>query len=252
MSVDIGRMLSEGVERTISRNGLLLAAIFYAVSLPNAVVSGDINRQAGMGQAQPMMGSPPEVGLSFGLAAALGLVLSLASLVVTVGAMRTFVSEKRETLDAADFTDDLLLVVVNLVVGGILFGIAVGLGTLLLVIPGLFLLTSLFFWNYHVVVEGDNFLDAFANSWELTRGNRLELFALGVLVVVINAIVGFVFSIPAIVLPTVAGFLLGQVGSTIANVFVLATASRTFVHLTGRQRETRTTRERSDPGHAVE
>lgn len=251
MSVAIGRMLSEGVERTVSRNGLLLAAIFYAVSLPSAVVSGGVNRQAGMG-TQPTMGSPPEVGLPFGLAAGLALVLSLASLVVTVGAMRTFVSENRETLDADDFTDDLPLVVVNLVVGGFLFGLAVGLGTLLLVVPGLFLLTSLFFWNYHVVVEGDSFVDGFANSWELTRGNRLELFVLGVVAVVINALVGLVFSIPGIVLPTVVGFLVGQVGSTVANVFVLATASRTFVHLTGRKGGGRKTRAASDPGHAVE
>jgi hypothetical protein len=237
MSVDIGALVGEGIDRTTDRNGLLIAAIFYVLAVPSALISAGANRQAGMGPAQPGMGTAPDPGLGLGLIVVVGLVLTLASLVVTVGAIRTFVSEETETLDAGDFTDDLAVVVVNLVVGGLLFAIAVGIGFVLFVVPGLFLLTALFFWNYHVIVDGENFVEAFARSWELTSGHRLSLFGLGVVVVVINAAISYLFGLPNLVLPGVLGFLVSQVGSALGNVFVLATASRTFVALSGDRHE---------------
>jgi hypothetical protein len=64
---------------------------------------------------------------------------------------------------------------------GILFGIGVAIGFILIVIPGLILLT---FWSLGapaIVVEGIGPIDAFGRSWHLVRSNAWSVF--GVLLV---------------------------------------------------------------------
>lgn len=248
MTVDIGDVLREGFERTVTRNGVVFATLFFVLSVPYAAFSASVNRQFEAGS--PQTGAAPAFGLPVGVLAILGLVFGLASLVLTVGAIRTFVSEERETIHAEFFTRNILWVVANLVVGGIVFGFAVGIGFVLLIVPGLFLLVSLFFWNYRVIVEDENFVDGFATSWELTGGNRLTLFALGVVVVLVALVANVVSGIPAVLLPGPVGVLVGQAGSAVVQVFTLATASRAYVQLTGADGEPSSTT--AHRGHAVE
>jgi ABC-type multidrug transport system fused ATPase/permease subunit len=68
-----------------------------------------------------------------------------------------------------------------LIVAGILAGIAVGIGLLLLIVPGLFLLTIWAVVAPAIVIERTGALGAFGRSAELTKGNRWQVF--GVIVV---------------------------------------------------------------------
>lgn len=71
---------------------------------------------------------------------------------------------------------------------GILFGIGVTIGFVLLIVPGLILLT---FWSVGapaIVVEGIGPIDAFGRSWRLVRGNAWAVF--GVLLVVLLIVIG--------------------------------------------------------------
>ncbi len=77
---------------------------------------------------------------------------------------------------------------------GILFGIGVAIGFILIIIPGLILLT---FWSVGapaIVVEGIGPIDAFSRSWRLVRGEAWPVFgALLVtflIVLVVGAILG--------------------------------------------------------------
>ena len=72
-------------------------------------------------------------------------------------------------------------VIVPLIVAGILAGIAVGIGLLLLIVPGLFLLTIWAVVAPVVVLERKGAFDAFRRSRELVRGNGWQVF--GVIVV---------------------------------------------------------------------
>lgn len=237
MSVDIGGLVREGIERTTERNGLLLVGVLFVVGLLNGLFSASITRgmmpmQAGRpGMLQPG-GYAPSLGLSPVVAGVLSLLLGVVSILVTIGAVRTFVSEETEALPREHFTRNALWTVINLIVGGIVFGIAVGIGFLLLIVPGIFLLVSLFFWNVYVIVEDQNFIEGLQSSWALTGGNRLRLFALGVVVAVVGFAISVVFGIPGIVLPDAVGFVIVQIGSAITGVFTTATLSRTYVHLT--------------------
>jgi hypothetical protein len=68
-----------------------------------------------------------------------------------------------------------------LIVAGILAGIAIGLGLLLLIVPGLFLLTIWAVLAPVIVIERKDAMSSFGRSRELVRGHGWQVF--GVIVV---------------------------------------------------------------------
>ena len=241
MSVDIGQAIEEGGKRTVARNGLYLVAISWVLGIlnqlfGNTVAQGFMSQipsgAAPAGQfGQPTVG--PSLGLSAGVAWVLSLLVGALGIVVVLGAYRTFVTEDTESLPPERFTRNLGWAWVNLFIGWIIFWIVVGIGFVFLLIPGFFLLVSLLFWGVYVAVEDQNFVEGFQNSWGLTGGSRIMLFATGVVVVIVAIIVSWVFGIPRMAgLGGWIGLLVGQIGSALSLVFVLATIARTFLQLT--------------------
>lgn len=234
MSVTIEDALRGGFDRLVARNGLLLVAVFAIVGFVASLLSIDVS----LGIAQQYLSSTqlqgqagPRLGLPLAAAGGGMVLLMIGQLVVTVGAIRTFVSDERDRLVRDRFTRNIGWVVVNLVVGGIVFGIVVGLGLVALVIPGLFLLVSLFFWNFHVAIEDDNFIEGFKQSWSLTKGNRLMLFALGVIVVVLSMVVSFVGNIVSFVAPQIVALAVSSIVSGVIAVYSLATGADAYLQL---------------------
>ena len=62
----------------------------------------------------------------------------------------------------------------------LVMGLAVGLGTLLCILPGIFLAVRLFFVPLIVAVENVSFGEAFSRSWNMTKGNFWSLLLLGI------------------------------------------------------------------------
>ena len=240
MSVDIGQAIEDGGKRTVARNGLYLVAISWVVGVLGTLFGNTVSRDA----LQQMPGGPggpggmpfdpgavgPSLGLSPGVAGLLSFVVSLLGLVVGAAAVRTFVTEDTETLPGSRFTHNLGWLLVNLFVGYIVFAIVVGIGFVFLIVPGFFLLVSLWFWAVPVAVDDENFVAGFSESWSLTSGNRIMLFVLGVVVVIVGFVISVVFGIAAFAGGWV-GLLINQLGSAFATVFVLATTARAYVQL---------------------
>ena len=63
------------------------------------------------------------------------------------------------------------------------FGLLVGLGTCLCILPGIFVAVRLMFAPLIVAVEGASFGDAFRRSWEITKGSFWDLFLLGIVAI---------------------------------------------------------------------
>ena len=61
----------------------------------------------------------------------------------------------------------------------IVFGLIVGLGTCLCILPGIFLAIRLMFAPMLVAVDGVSFGEAFTRSWQMTKGSFWDLFLLG-------------------------------------------------------------------------
>jgi hypothetical protein len=108
---------------------------------------------------------------------------------------------------------------------GILFALGVTVGFLLLVVPGLILIT---FWSVGapaIVVEGIGPIEAFGRSWRLVRGNAWQVF--GVLLVVLLIVIGIGIILGAIATPIgdgeVSTWVASIVSATItAPIFAIA------------------------------
>ena len=98
---------------------------------------------------------------------------------------------------------------------GILYAIGVTIGFLLLVIPGLILIT---FWSVGapaIVVEGIGPIDAFGRSWRLVRGNAWPVF--GALLVVLLIVIGIGVVLGAIATPIGDGELATYIAAIISS-----------------------------------
>jgi uncharacterized membrane protein len=86
----------------------------------------------------------------------------------------------------------------------ILVGIAVGIGFLLLVLPGIFLLVRLYFYPF-AVAEGAGPIEAIQRSWDLTRGLFWKVFGFMIVAGLIMMAGVLVFGIGVLVAGPVVG-----------------------------------------------
>lgn len=110
--------------------------------------------------------------------------------------------------------------ILSLAVFGILFGIGVGIGFLLLIVPGLVLLT---FWSLGapaIVVERAGPLEAFGRSWRLVRGDAWSVFAALLVALLIVIAIGVVLA--AIATP------IGDAAIVIASILSTAVTAPVF------------------------
>ncbi|WP_380681252.1 hypothetical protein [Salinigranum sp. GCM10025319] len=255
MSLDISKALSDGFSRTFERNGLLLMVGFVllgaidAVAGQTSVAAGTrfLRRQLetlptgqGPGPGNPFAGpgglpgaEQTPLALPVPLPVALGLVAVVAVLAewVRIVGVRTLVSNETTTVPEEFLTRRALMATLNGVVGGIVVLILVVVGLLFLVVPGVFLALSFFFVRQEIAVEDRNFVDALSESWELTSGHRIELFALALVIVVIGFVVGLIgtgVGLAGIPLLTTA---VNTVVGAVTTVFGIAVAARAYVQL---------------------
>jgi hypothetical protein len=100
-------------------------------------------------------------------------------------------------------------VLLPLIAVSILAGIGIGIGFLLLIVPGLILLT---FWSVVApvtVIERPGVFTAFSRSWQLVRGHAWPVFGTIVLV--------FLLVIAAAIVAALIGAALGDVGRAILS-----------------------------------
>jgi hypothetical protein len=210
MSLDIGDAVGEGFSRSVARNALLLAVAFAVVALLTLVAQQTLNfvtleRTLEFYQEMPA-DERRELGVSDQDVAALKeqnrlaaryLVLALpippwaaTALFVAVAvlaeyasivAVRLFATDETERLPGEFARRNAALATLNGFVGGVVVWGIVGVGTLLFVVPGLFLAVALYFVRQEIALHDKNFVQAMADSWRLTKGDRLAVF--GVLLV---------------------------------------------------------------------
>ena len=220
MPVSVTGILREGIARSVARNGLVLMGVLFVLSAINGLVGAGAAQEARVSS-----GAGPLVSVPGVLAALFSLLTGLATLLVTLAAIRIFVSDETRRVPREALTRNGLRAVLNYVVGSVVFGVIVLLGLVALVIPGLFLLVTLAFWAVSVAVEDKNFLAGFRRSWALTRGHRLRLFGLGLVVVLSTTVVSVVLSLGGLFGGVLGSILLAvgsAAGGAITTVFTFA------------------------------
>ena len=213
MALQIGSTLEEAGYRLFSRTGAILLAALLALlmslqALVNTILATTYTR-LGYGEIAAVLPLTLDIPLSVaGAGIAVGFVVSLY---LTIVSFRTFAGDARDSFPAGAFTRNVPLAMVNVFVGGIVYGLLVFFGSLLLLIPGIFAYVAFIFTVPYVIVDDRNFVAALKESYRLTEGDRVGMFVLLFIVVAVGALLGGVVGLvgalalpqPASQLPTV-------------------------------------------------
>lgn len=162
-------------------------------------------------------------------------VLALSALFLVNGALVRAVEDVRHgrpklsVVETFRHTGPRLLV---LAVAGVLAAVGIFIGLLLLVAPGLVLLTWWFVLSPVVVLEGRGILPAFGRSRALVRGHGWQVFGVAIVTLLLEAAVSL--TLGAAVLPlggAVSTFVQSAVGNTLVTPFVAVAATLTYFRL---------------------
>jgi hypothetical protein len=132
---------------------------------------------------------------------ALALIASIVSLVIATFYHGMVVQLVRDVIDgrrdssAGDLLRSVSPVVLTLIVVSILAGLATGIGFILLIVPGLYLMTIWSVIAPVVVVERTGVFDSFGRSRALVKGHGWQVFGVIVLVVVLLLVVTIITAI---------------------------------------------------------
>jgi hypothetical protein len=133
------------------------------------------------------------------------------------------VRDGRRDQTVGDLFSSAAPVIVPLIAFGILFAIGVAIGLILVIVPGLILLT---FWSVGapaIVAEGAGPIEAFGRSWRLVRGSAWSVFATLVVVLLIVIAIGVVLGVIATPISNAATDVASIISTTItAPIFSLA------------------------------
>lgn len=278
MSLDIGEAFSDGASRTFARNGLLLAAVFAVVTLLFGVFVQTLSVGLLEAMLESFQGLSPEelnvsqqeyetlisdlqtqiemvressplaLGLPPGVAAGVLLILSLFSEAVSIVAVRTFAIDGDEAISRDLVTDNILLATLNGFVGSIVVWGLIIVGLVLFLLPGVFVAVVFLFMRQRIALEDENFIEGMAESWRLTKGHRIEVFALGLLVVIVSLVDDLVSSVLSLVSPLASAVVTAAVSGVIL-AFGAAVVTRGYVQLEAG--ETETDGEDADPYNAA-
>ncbi len=176
--LDVGRVLSQVVETYRAQAALLLPAAAVVFLIP-AIINGVILS----GEADPTF-----LLLSFVIA-----------IIATFWYQGMVVEAVRDIRDGRrDFSLDGLFrsampVIAPLIGAGILAGIGVAIGFVLLIVPGLILLTIWALIAPVIVIERAGVVDSFSRSRDLVRGNGWNVFGVIVVLLILQAILSSIF-----------------------------------------------------------
>lgn len=119
-------------------------------------------------------------------------------------------------------------VLLPLIAAGLLSGIGIGIGMVLLIVPGLFLLTIWAVIAPAIVIERSPVFEAFGRSRQLVRGNGWPVFGVIIVAFLISLIGGIIFSsiaagisdgpIVRIVFSALASTITAPIGALVAGI----------------------------------
>lgn len=256
MTLDIGDAVREGFARLTTRGGVALLGAFVLLGAVSAVAqqsfflatleamvqfveSVDPNTAGAPTEAELnefragvqtfREDSPLAVEMPAALAMAIMFVLALVAETLTLVAIRVFAAADVAAPD--DVTARLLPATLNGFVGGIVRSVLVGIGLLLFVLPGVFLYVVFLFLRQEIALEDRNFVDGLAESYELVKGDRFQVFGL----VVVLAVAALSGAIPSFVVglfaPPLVSTAIGLLVAPVVLVFGVAVTTDAYRQL---------------------
>lgn len=227
MSLRVGEALAGAARRLASPVGVAAVLGFVVYNLLYGVAIDSLFGTLGAQGGVTSPAAPLALDIQPAVAAGLLLVAVVFGAGVGVLVARGFVSDARGPPGRRLGRATLATLVVNLVTS-----LAVALGVVALIAPGLYLATSLMFAVVFVAVEDEGPLTAMRSSWSLATGNRWRLLALLVAIVVVQVAVGVVGAGVAFA-SSLAGAVVSRLVGALAITFSFAAIVAAYEQLTG-------------------
>lgn len=199
--VDLLKEAWELVKKNVNLFAMLIGvyAVYYIIQIPF--------KSTPRYDAYGYVSYNPASGLVSLIFAALNIVLELGVLNLVLH----LVDGKKADIKDLYTYPNLLMKVLKTFAGSILLGIAVVVGLILLVIPGIYIAIRSQFFMYYIVDKDAGVMDALKMSWNLTKGGMVNLFLFDLLMIVVNLVGALLFGLGLLVtvpLTCVAGTLL--------------------------------------------
>jgi len=236
VSLNIGSSLTGGLRRVATRNGALILLAYAAIGLVwqvalYSLLATQLPRDATTGAT-----TLPSVDAPFPVVALATVLAFVALQYLTIVAVRVFVSGNSRSIPGEYYRRNAVGAFVNAIIGGLVYGILVAIGTVLLIVPGIIAYVAFCFTIFYVIVDDENFVAALRDSWRLTRGNWLRLFVvLFILFIAVGVGGGIVSVVAAVVVGAVAGPSAATVASGVLalpfSILTLGVLSEAFVQL---------------------
>jgi hypothetical protein len=173
------------------------------------------------------------------LGVVIGLFISIVGTFWLQGALMQAVSDVRDgraDLSVSETFGKVRPKLGTIIVAGILLALAIAIGFLLLIVPGLYLLTIWIAVIPAIVLEDRGIGEAFGRSRELVRGYGWNVFGVIVLTFLILLGLGIVIGLALLPLEDWLGSLVQQlVWNTIVTPFVVAVWTLVYYRLKGRE-----------------
>ncbi len=197
--ISVGKVIGDAWSLYTSNLGILLLT-GIAVAVVFGIINGVLNEEGGA------------------LLQFLAWILQLVATAIYTGFVVKLVQDVRDgrrDLTVGELISAASPAIGSLIVFGILSSIGIGIGFILLIIPGLFLMTIWSVGAPAIVAEGRGPIEAFGRSYELVKGNGWTV--LGVIVVI-----WLIMLAAAIIAGLIGAAIGGIVGAAIVAIIVLA------------------------------
>ena len=250
-SLDIGSLLSEGVDRLLSVTGAQLVVVLSVLGFVSTVLwqslfmtlieemlafvretvdPADPQLQTAVDQLEQTLetiGLTLDVSIPVILAGLL--VLALVGEAVMIVAARAFAADELDGIPAGLATRRLTIATIYGFLGGIVVAIGIVIGALFFFIPGVIVYIGTLFFRQEVAIADKGPLQAISGTWELTKGNRWFLLALAIVLLLI----GFGMTLVIGFLPGTVGTIVSTVATSVVGVFSIAVITEAYVRLRG-------------------
>lgn len=242
MALQIGRAFRDGLDELLSGRGAVFVVAFVVYGLLNAVITSSFSqafvesilRQA---PSEAQVGQLPTAGeapLAFDIplaAAGVGaLVLYLVGEALTIVAIRAFAGGDRDVIPS-DATRRLGRTVAVSIAAAIVTGIAVVIGLVFLVIPGLVLAVLFYFVKQEIALNDSGVVESVRNSIGIVRDNFVATAVLAVVIVVLGAVAGSAVGLLPLPLPSAVLSAGTTVVSSVFGVFGIAVTTLAYLQV---------------------
>jgi len=176
------------------------------------------------------------LGLAGGIGLFLGWIINLIAAFLVQAALVKAVQDVRDgrvDLNLGETVSAVLPYLLPVAAASILAGIGISIGFILIIVPGLVLLT---FWSLivpSIVIGGEGVFGSFGKSWRTVRGYAWHVFGTYVLVFLILIVFNIVLGLVLLALPLVArNFISNVVSGTLVAPFLALVVTLIYYRLT--------------------